>query len=73
MKLSLILMAAAATSQAAPVLTLDAALKDALERNRIYRVSDSAFDDGDDFCIVWHFLDLLPGGPAGWHLKSNYD
>jgi predicted dithiol-disulfide oxidoreductase (DUF899 family) len=40
---------------------------------RIYRVSDSAFDDGDDFCTVWHFLDLLPGGPAGWHPKFNYD
>ena len=40
MRLTLILMAAAAMSQAAPVLTLDAALKDALDKNRIYRVSD---------------------------------
>jgi len=40
--------------------------------NRILRVSDSDFDEGDDFCAVWHFLDLLPEGPAGWRAKLSY-
>ena len=40
---------------------------------RIYRVSDTAFDQGDDFCTVWHFFDLLPEGAAGWCAKFNYD
>ncbi len=38
----------------------------------IMRVSDTAFDDGDDFCAVWHFLDLLPEGRAGWRAKFSY-
>jgi predicted dithiol-disulfide oxidoreductase (DUF899 family) len=39
---------------------------------RIYRVSDTAFDDGDDFCTVWHLFDLLPCGAAGWRAKFSY-
>lgn len=28
----------------------------------IVRVSDTGFSPSDDFCTVWHFFDLLPGG-----------
>jgi predicted dithiol-disulfide oxidoreductase (DUF899 family) len=28
----------------------------------ILRVSDTTFSPGDDFCTLWHFFDLLPGG-----------
>jgi len=34
--------------------------------DRIVRVVDTGFQPGDDFCAVWHFFDLLPGGTAGW-------
>ena len=40
---------------------------------RILRVSDTAFDEGDDFCATWHLLDLLPEGKAGWAPRRNYD
>jgi len=40
---------------------------------RIYRVSDTSFDEGDDFCTVYHLFDLLPDGAAGWRPKFNYD
>jgi predicted dithiol-disulfide oxidoreductase (DUF899 family) len=41
--------------------------------DKILRVSDTAFDDGDDFCTVWHFFDLLPEGAGGWRAKFNYN
>ena len=41
--------------------------------DRIYRVSDAPFDEGDDFCTVYHLFDLLPDGAAGWQPKFNYD
>lgn len=28
----------------------------------IARVSDTGFSPGDDFCSLWHFFDMLPGG-----------
>jgi predicted dithiol-disulfide oxidoreductase (DUF899 family) len=28
----------------------------------LLRVSDTGFSPGDDFCTLWHFFDLLPGG-----------
>jgi predicted dithiol-disulfide oxidoreductase (DUF899 family) len=40
--------------------------------DRIVRVSDTSFQPGDDFCAVWHLLDLLPDGAAGWSPKFNY-
>ena len=39
---------------------------------RIVRVSDAGFEPGDDFCTVWHILDLLPGGAGDWTPKSSY-
>jgi predicted dithiol-disulfide oxidoreductase (DUF899 family) len=38
----------------------------------ILRVSDAELGPYDDFCSVWHFLDLLPEGPAGWEPKFRY-
>ena len=32
----------------------------------IVRVSDTTFSPGDDFCSLWHFFDLLPGGIGEW-------
>jgi predicted dithiol-disulfide oxidoreductase (DUF899 family) len=39
---------------------------------RIERVSDAPLGPGDDFCTVWHILDLLPEGAAGWEPKYSY-
>jgi predicted dithiol-disulfide oxidoreductase (DUF899 family) len=42
-------------------------------RGKIVRVSDySGMGPGDDFCSVWHFLDMLPEGAAGWRPKFKY-
>ena len=43
-----------------------------LEPTRIVRVSDASFRPGDDFCTMWHFLDLFPGGYGGWMPKFDY-
>jgi predicted dithiol-disulfide oxidoreductase (DUF899 family) len=40
--------------------------------NRISRVADTGFQPNDDFCTVWHFLDLLPGGAEGWSPRYSY-
>ncbi len=39
---------------------------------RILRVGDTQFGPGDDFCGVWHLLDLLPKGPEGWQPRFRY-
>jgi predicted dithiol-disulfide oxidoreductase (DUF899 family) len=39
---------------------------------KILRVSDVGWSPGDDFCTLWHFFDLLPGGAAGWSPKLGY-
>ncbi|HUO11705.1 MAG TPA: DUF899 family protein [Caulobacteraceae bacterium] len=38
----------------------------------VVRVSDTELGPSDDFCSVWHFLDMLPEGPAGWEPKFRY-
>jgi predicted dithiol-disulfide oxidoreductase (DUF899 family) len=43
------------------------------EGERITRVSDTGFSPGDDFCTVWHILDLIPEGAAGWQPQYRYD
>ncbi len=40
--------------------------------DRIFRVSDTEFGPGDDFCALWHIFDLLPGGPGDWRAKFRY-
>jgi predicted dithiol-disulfide oxidoreductase (DUF899 family) len=39
------------------------------ESNTIMRVSDTGFSPSDDFCTLWHFFDLLPGGVGEWPVK----
>jgi len=38
----------------------------------IQRVSDARWSPGDDFCTMYHFLDLLPEGVDGWAPKFSY-
>ena len=40
--------------------------------DRIVRVSDTGLGPDDDFCAVWHFLDMLPAGPDGWRPRFTY-
>lgn len=42
------------------------------EGKRILRVSDTSFEPGDDFCALWHILDLLPGGVGDWAPRFSY-
>ena len=39
---------------------------------KIYRVANTWFGEGDDFCPVWPFLDLLADGPNGWDPKYQH-
>ena len=39
---------------------------------KIYRVSDTSFQPGDDFCAIWHFFDLLPEGAGDWQPQYKY-
>jgi predicted dithiol-disulfide oxidoreductase (DUF899 family) len=32
----------------------------------IVRVSNAGFSPGDDFCTLWHFFDMVPGGIGDW-------
>jgi predicted dithiol-disulfide oxidoreductase (DUF899 family) len=43
------------------------------EGDRIVRVSDQQLGPGDDFCSVWHFLDMLPQGRDGWRPRFSYE
>ena len=40
---------------------------------KIYRVGRAEFGPGDDYCAVWHFLELFPEGIDGWEPKLNYE
>jgi predicted dithiol-disulfide oxidoreductase (DUF899 family) len=42
------------------------------QNRQICRVSDAGFQPEDDVCAVWHFLDLLPEGAAGWRPQYQY-
>jgi len=39
---------------------------------KVFRVSDTSFGPGDDFCSVWHLFDLIPEGAGGWSPKYKY-
>ena len=39
---------------------------------KIVRVSDTTFSPGDDFCVVWHMFDMLPGGAGDWRPRKQY-
>ena len=40
---------------------------------RIMRVADTSFEPTDDFCTLWHLLDLLPEGAGDWQARFAYD
>jgi len=42
------------------------------EGGRILRLSDAEFGDGDDFCIVFHLFDLIPGADPSWRPRYSY-
>jgi predicted dithiol-disulfide oxidoreductase (DUF899 family) len=42
------------------------------ESGRIFRAAYTHFGPGDDFCALWHMLDLLKDGPSGWTPKYFY-
>jgi predicted dithiol-disulfide oxidoreductase (DUF899 family) len=39
---------------------------------QVERIASAPFGPGDDFCIVWPFLDLLATGQDGWEPKYKY-
>mgnify|MGYP001561338702 CR=1 FL=1 len=43
------------------------------KEGKIFRVAKDEFDIGDNYCIVWHFFDLLPSGSKDWEPKFDYD
>ena len=40
---------------------------------RVVRVNHTWFGPGDNFCSVWHFLELLADGAGAWQPKFTYD
>jgi predicted dithiol-disulfide oxidoreductase (DUF899 family) len=42
------------------------------KEGKIYRISYASFGEGDSFCPVWHFLDMLADGRNGWKAKFKY-
>ncbi|OGC93269.1 MAG: hypothetical protein A2142_06550 [candidate division Zixibacteria bacterium RBG_16_48_11] len=42
------------------------------KNGKIYRIRFASFGEGDSFCAVWHFLDLLADGRNGWEPKYKY-
>ena len=40
--------------------------------DRVTRVSDAPLGPDDDFCSLWHLLNLLPEGPNGWAPQYKY-
>jgi predicted dithiol-disulfide oxidoreductase (DUF899 family) len=42
------------------------------EGDKLFRVADTSFAPGDDFCSVWHFFALIPEGDAGWRPKPAH-
>jgi predicted dithiol-disulfide oxidoreductase (DUF899 family) len=38
----------------------------------LVRVSDTHLEPGDDFCTMWHLLDLLPEGRGIWQPRFSY-
>ncbi len=39
----------------------------------ILRTGYDYFGPGDDYCSIWHVLDLFPEGAGGWEPKQHYD
>jgi predicted dithiol-disulfide oxidoreductase (DUF899 family) len=39
--------------------------------DQIVRVSDTRFGPYDDFCSIWHFMDMIPEGANGWQPRMH--
>jgi len=39
---------------------------------RILRLSNAEFGPGDDFCVVFHLFDLIPGADPSWRPRYSY-
>lgn len=44
-----------------------------LRKRRVVRVSDSSSRPLDDFCALWHLLELLPEGAGTWRPRLAYE
>lgn len=42
------------------------------KKGKIFHYSKTMFGPGDNFCSVWHYFDLLPGGIKKWSPKLKY-
>jgi len=42
------------------------------EGGKILRLSDTEFGPGDDFCVVFHLFDLIPGADPDWRPRYSY-
>lgn len=42
------------------------------QNGKIVRVSDQGLGPYDDFCSVWHFFDMIPGGAGDWAPQYKY-
>ena len=42
------------------------------EGGRILRMSDAQFMEFDDFCVVYHLFDLIPGADMNWEPSFSY-
>ncbi|HEY7992560.1 MAG TPA: DUF899 family protein [Stellaceae bacterium] len=42
------------------------------QNGMIVRVSDQGLGPYDDFCSVWHFFDMMPGGAGDWAPQYKY-
>ncbi|MDR4306099.1 DUF899 family protein [Chelatococcus sambhunathii] len=42
-----------------------------LRDGAIFRVADVGSEPLDDFCIVWHLFEMLPGGADGWRAEPS--
>ncbi len=42
------------------------------KQGRIFRVADTSFGPGDNFCVIWDLFDLLAQGVNGWNVKFRY-
>jgi len=40
--------------------------------DEIFRVNHSNFGPGDNFCVMWDMIDMLPSGINAWQPKYTY-
>ncbi len=42
------------------------------KNKKIYRIADTGFGPGDNYCSAWDLMDLLPGKALNWGPKFKY-